>query len=85
MSETIRRPPRRAAKKPKRRRSGLYPGPRPRPEIHPKPVKSQWRCRCRFPDGTVEVTDWVTEDGADQMASEMETHHRARCTVRASF
>lgn len=36
-----------------------------------------WRCRCVWPDGHVEVTEWETEDGADQMAAECEANEGA--------
>ena len=31
-----------------------------------------WLCRCKMPDGTTELTFWLTQDGADQMESETE-------------
>ena len=44
-------------------------------------AEAAWLCRCRFPDGRTETTSWLTEDGADQMASEMETHEGAQCAI----
>jgi hypothetical protein len=35
-----------------------------------------WLCACFFADGTGEVTQWLTQDGADQMASETEAEQR---------
>jgi hypothetical protein len=35
-------------------------------------LHERWRCLCRFPDGSVEETEWITQDGADQMESETE-------------
>jgi hypothetical protein len=35
-------------------------------------MDGEWRCICRFPDGSTETTVWITHDGADQMASETE-------------
>jgi hypothetical protein len=35
-----------------------------------------WRCVCTFPDGTVETSIWLTQDGADQMADETEQQGR---------
>jgi hypothetical protein len=32
----------------------------------------EWRCVCRFPDSTTETTIWMTQDGAEEMASETE-------------
>jgi hypothetical protein len=52
----------------------MNPTPRPR-------RRGAWICRCHFPDGRVEESQWWTEDGADQMASEMETHEGAVCEV----
>lgn len=37
-----------------------------------------WLCVCRLPNGTVETTEWITQDGADQMASETEAEWRRK-------
>jgi hypothetical protein len=37
-----------------------------------------WLCVCRLPGGAVEVTEWITQDGADQMACETEAEWRRR-------
>lgn len=37
-----------------------------------------WLCVCRLPSGNQEITEWMTQDGADQMASETETLWRVR-------
>jgi hypothetical protein len=37
-----------------------------------------WRCVCRLPNGTTETTEWITEDGADQMAAETEAEWRRK-------
>lgn len=37
-----------------------------------------WRCVCKLPDGTTETTDWITHDGADQMAAETEAEWRRK-------
>ena len=34
-----------------------------------------WVCRCTWPDGRVETTEWFTQDAADQMESETEQAH----------
>ncbi len=40
------------------------------------------RCYCHMPDGTIEVSYWLTQDGADQMESETEqAFPGARCEV----
>jgi hypothetical protein len=42
-----------------------------------------WLCICDMGDGTTERSEWITQDGADQMASEMEAEgRRARRRVR---
>jgi hypothetical protein len=35
-------------------------------------MRTAWQCVCRFADGSVEATEWMTQDGADQMESETE-------------
>jgi hypothetical protein len=45
-----------------------------------------WFCVCRLPGGGTETTEWITQDGADQMACETETWWRrkrkkAHCVV----
>jgi hypothetical protein len=45
-----------------------------------------WLCLCILPDGTAEETEWITQDGADQMADETEAFwrrkkKRAACNV----
>jgi hypothetical protein len=35
-----------------------------------------WVCLCILPDGTAEESEWITQDGADQMADETEAHWR---------
>lgn len=37
-----------------------------------------WLCVCRLPGGEVERTEWITQDGADQMASETEAEWRRK-------
>jgi hypothetical protein len=45
-------------------------------------VEQRWRCICVLPDGTIETTFWITQDGADQMESETEqAFPGALCTV----
>jgi len=36
------------------------------------PEGCEWICRCRMPDGTIETTYWITEDGAAEMEAEAE-------------
>ncbi len=45
-----------------------------------------WLCMCILPNGVAEESEWITQDGADQMASETEAHwrrkkKRAACNV----
>jgi len=35
-------------------------------------MECEWRCICRFDDGSTETTIWMTQDGAEEMASERE-------------
>jgi hypothetical protein len=37
-----------------------------------------WLCLCILPDGTAEESEWITQDGADQMAAETETFWECR-------
>jgi len=37
-----------------------------------------WLCVCRLPGGRVETTEWITQDGADQMADETEADWRRK-------
>jgi len=48
-----------------------------------------WLCVCRLPSGVTETTEWITQDGADQMADETEAYwrrkkKRAACVVAPS-
>jgi hypothetical protein len=48
--------------------------------------RGDWLCVCRLPDGRMETTDWISQDGADQMAVETEGEwerqgRRAVCVV----
>jgi hypothetical protein len=45
-----------------------------------------WLCVCKLHGGAVDVTEWITQDGADQMACETEQEwrrkkKRAACVV----
>jgi hypothetical protein len=42
------------------------------------PEPTAWLCSCRLPDGQLEITHWITQDGADQMAAETEAEWRRR-------
>ena len=49
-------------------------------------MEGEWRCVCRFSDGSTETTIWMTQDGAEEMASETEQeakrkHLRVVCEV----
>jgi hypothetical protein len=49
-------------------------------------MECEWRGVCRFPDGSTETTIWMTQDGAEEMASETEqeakrNHLRVVCEV----
>ena len=37
-----------------------------------------WLCVCRLPGGQTEVSEWITQDGADQMADETESWWRRK-------
>lgn len=37
-----------------------------------------WLCVCTLPGGAIEVTQWITQDGADQMACETEQEWRRK-------
>jgi hypothetical protein len=37
-----------------------------------------WLCVCLLPGGGREVTEWITQDGADQMACETEAEWRRK-------
>jgi hypothetical protein len=32
----------------------------------------EWACRCRTPDGAIETTYWITQDGASEMEADSE-------------
>lgn len=37
-----------------------------------------WLCLCILPNGATEESEWITQDGADQMASETEAFWRRK-------
>jgi hypothetical protein len=41
-------------------------------EVSSIEAAQKWRFICRFPDGSTETTIWMTQDGAEEMASETE-------------
>jgi hypothetical protein len=48
-------------------------------------MECEWRGVCRFPDGSTETTIWMTQDGAEEMASETEQEAKKppACRVRS--